>query len=270
MTPTGSGIEPELRAAIDGLYDTFAGYRRPGSFRGCACCWPGEPAGRDDGQVVVVAPGGDRPLRELTAEELADVAGSAPPPTDALAVVRHYLPRVLEVAVGDGFGWPDIEVVFGRLAHPPALDGQVWTEWPAPEQDAIRRFLHAFWVHRLATPDDDDAGEVTHPVDDALCAIGRIDPDIAWYLQRWLRFDTPAAALHFHRFVIENAAPLRRGRLLDAHWSTDDPPAPENQRRVVAWVRAPATKDAVAAAADRARTPAEREALEEAYLRWLD
>jgi hypothetical protein len=39
---------------------------------------------------------------------------------------------------------------------------------------------------------------------------------------------------------------------------------------VLAWLREPATKDAIAAAADRARTPAEREALEESYLRWLD
>jgi hypothetical protein len=275
MTSTGSesgaDTEAELQAAIDGLYDAFAGHRRPGSFLGCACCWSGEPTGPGDGQVVVAAPGGDRPLRELTADELADLVTETPPGTNALAVLRHYLPRLFEIVAGDdGFGWPDLEIVVGRLAQRHALDGTVWTEWPAPEQGAIRRFLHALWSHRLATPDDDDPGSVAHLVDDTLCAIGRVDPDIDGYLDEWLRFATPAAALHLHRFLIENAAPLHRGRLLDAHWSTDVPPAPENQRRVMAWLRSPGTKDAVAAAADRARTPAEREALEESYLRWLD
>ena len=219
--------------------------------------------------MVVEAPGGDRPLRELMAAEVWNVAGEVPPMAGALEMTKHYLPRVLEIAVGEGFGWPDVEVVVGRLVYRPALDGQVWTEWPGPEQDAIRRFLHALWLHRLAKPDD-PAGGVEHLVDDTLCAIGLVDADIDWYLEAWLRFDEPAAALHLHRFLIENAAPLRRGRLLDAHWATATPPAPENRQRVVAWVRSPATKDAVAAAADRARMPAEREALEESYLRWLD
>ena len=269
MTSTGtdgSDTEAALQAAIDGLYEAFADHRRPGSFRACACCWPGEPIEGDDGEVAVPAPGGDRPLRELAAVELGKVAGEVPPTTGSLAVVQHYLPRILEIVAGEGFGWPDREVVLGRLAHRPALDGQVWTNWPAAEHEAVRRFLHALWLHRLATPDDG----IEHLVDETLCGIGLADPDIDWYLDTWLRFDEPAAAPHLQRFLIENAAHLRRGRLLDAHWSSATPPAPENRQRVVAWVRSPATKDAVAAAAEQARTPAEREALEESYLRWLD
>lgn len=260
--PLRAGPPADLQAAIDGLYTTFAPYRRPRSLRGCACCWSGEPVG-DGAEVVVAPPGGDRPLRDVAAGELAALAGAEVPPTaGALEAMRHYLPRILEIAAGPGFGWPDREIVLGRLADRPALDGQVWTMWPVPERDAVRRFLHALWLDRLATPAE-------HAVDEVLCGIGLADPDIEWYLTAWLRFDEPAAALHLHRFLVDNAAALARGRLLAAHWATAAPPAPENRRRVVEWLRSPATGVAVAAAADRARTPAEREALEEAYLRWL-
>lgn len=71
------------------------------------------------------------------------------------------------------------------------------------------------------------------------------------------------------RFLVTNALALRRGRLADAYWATDIAPAPANRERVVAWVRAPATRDAVVDAAERARTPAERAALETSHLRWL-
>jgi hypothetical protein len=232
----------------------------------CACCWPGEPVPDDAANVVVPAPGGDRPLRALTADELGNVAGEVLTTAGSLDVVRHYLPRILEIAAGGGFDWPDLEVVFGRLTYGPLIGGPSWTGWPAPEQDAVRRFLHAFWRERLATAgdvDDDGAGE-------ALCAVGLVDPDIEWYLDTWLRFDHPHAAGNLQRFLILNASARHRGRLSDVFWSTDNPPAPENLRRVVAWTRAPATRDAVARAADRARTAAERESLEEIYLRWLD
>jgi hypothetical protein len=265
-TPTEIETQAELRAAIDGLYTAFAGYPRPGSFEACACCWPGEPVPGDAARVVVPAPGGDRPLRQLTADELGFLAGKVLTTGGTLDVLRHYLPRLLELVVGEGFAWPDLEAVFGRLAYGPLIGGPSWTGWPAPEQDAVRRFLHAFWPQRLATGrdvDDDGAGE-------ALCAIGLVDPDIGWYLDKWLRFDHPHAAGNLQRFLILNASARHRGRLSDAFWSTDRAPAPENQRRVVAWTRAPATRDAVAAAADRARTPAERDALDEIYLRWLD
>jgi hypothetical protein len=267
MTDTGTPAETALHGAIDGLYDAFAHHRRPGSFLGCACCWvgePDEPDERDDGQVVVVAPGGDRPLRELTPDELSAIAAEVPLTGGTVELLQHYLPRLLEIAAGEGFGWPDREIVFGRLAY----GEQPWTAWPDAEQDAVRRFLQAFWHHRLATDPGEKVG-YDDPAGDALCAIGLVDAEIDGYLATWLRFDEPAAGVLLERFLVTNALALRRGRLADAHWATDVPPAPANRDRVVAWVRSPATRDAVVAAAERARTPAERAALEDSYLRWL-
>jgi hypothetical protein len=241
MSESETDTETELHDAIDGLYDAFARYPHP-------------------------AAGGDRPLRELAADEVEKLAGELLTGTSPLAGFMHYLPRMLEIAVGEGFGWPDLEVVFGRLGYGPFVGAAPWTAWPGPERDAVRRFLHAFWRRRLATEGD----VVDDVAGDALCAVGLVDPDIDWYLDTWLRFDDPAAAGNLQHFLILNASARGRGRLSDAFWAEDRPPAPDNLRRIVAWTKAPATKDAVAAAADRARTPAEREALEEVYLRWLD
>ena len=90
----------ELEDAINGLYATFRAYRRPGSFAGCSCCWEGTPIEGGGGTVAVVSPGGNRPLRDLASDELAQVAHEVPTQGGTLELQKHYLPRVLEVAAG--------------------------------------------------------------------------------------------------------------------------------------------------------------------------
>jgi len=236
----------ELQTAIDTLYTAFAGYIRPPTFVGCVCCWDG-PELPDGHSRAVPSPGGSRPLRSLNAPELADVASQVPHLGGSIELLKHYLPRILEICgVGGGFEWPDFEVVAGHLP----------TTGPDHEIAAIRGFLRALWRDRLTADVD------TWAVDEALCAAGLADPDIDWYLATWLRFEHVNAAAHLERL-------LAGGAFANAFWDTDRPPAPENRQRVVAWTQAESTLAAVAAAADRARTPAERESLEECYLRWL-
>jgi hypothetical protein len=54
----------------------------------------------------------------------------------------------------------------------------------------------------------------------------------------------------------------------DAYWE-HSAPADQNLAKVVGWAKADSTRKAVAAAAERSRTPEETNALEECYLRWL-
>ena len=61
---------------------------------------------------------------------------------------------------------------------------------------------------------------------------------------------------------------MTRGRLWNAYWE-HSAPADQNLAKVVAWARADSTREAVAAAAERSRTPEETDALEECYRRWL-
>lgn len=258
----------DLAVAVDGLYRAFESYSRPQWFEGCECCWDGDPIDDpgvhgDRGRVRVTAPGESRPLRELKASELADIAAEVPLTAGTLDVLKHYLPRILEIAVTQGFEWLALEVVFQRLNDGADAGSEPWTQWPDGERRALRSSFRALWVDRLETVDDDGSA-----VDRALCAIGSVEPDVDWYLAEWLRFEHPRAAENLLHFLQLNAHDMSRGRLGNVYWE-HSPPAGENLARVVAWARADATRDAVAAAAERSRTPEEAWALEECYLRWL-
>ena len=254
-----------MKAAIEGLYTVFAGYTRPPTFVGCVCCWEGVELPDGQGRKVR-SPGGPAPLRALNAKELADLASQVPHLGGDTNLLKHYLPRVLEIAtVGGGFDWPDLEVIVGHFAYRHVDDPEIvpWSAWPERERLAVQRFLRALWRDSLT------AEAETLAVDVALCAAGLVDDDIDWYLDAWLRFEHPNAAGHLERFLMDNVQYLPRNRLANAYWNTDTPPAAENRSRIAAWSKAQSTLMAVANAADHARTPAEREALEECYLRWL-
>jgi hypothetical protein len=195
-------------------------------------------------------------VRSLAADELEEVAAQLPLLGGTVEVYKHYLPRVLELAAAGAFDYPDFEIVASNLNYLGP-----WTDWPAAEAEAIRDFLHAYWRDRLA-------GRPCR-IGEALAAVAAADPDIDHYLDAWLAFETPAAATNLERWLGDNSHELARGRLADDFYGADHNPGEANEQRVLAWVRDPATRDAVAAAADRARTTAEREALEECYLRWL-
>jgi hypothetical protein len=235
-------VDPELAAAIDGLYSAFRDYDRPATFEACPCCW-----GAEDG--IVPSPGGDRPLQALTAQELEDVASQMPGLGGDIATYKHYLPRLYEIAVTDGFDLPEFPELVARIN-----DGRdpdfCWSRWPESEQGAIRRFFHAVWRDRLASPPD---------IDGLLLGFIEADPDVDWYLAEWLRFESPTAAGHLEDFL---AGTLSSWVMKPSRRRNADP-------RLVAWITSSATKAAVEAAADHARTPAERDALAEAYLRWL-
>ncbi|HEX2039568.1 MAG TPA: hypothetical protein VHF47_07530 [Acidimicrobiales bacterium] len=219
-----------LDEAIEDLYVAFARYERPTWLVGCDCCWEGEPSDDRPGYVRVCPPGGTQPLREVCFEELEQLATDA---TGDDAGRLHYVPRILELLAADSFDEP--AVVLDRLVD-------------TPEKKAIGRFLDAWWDDVLTrAPGDDRAGQ-------ALEAIERIDPDAEPKLARWAAFPHPNAAGHLLDFLERRAVPLALGKL-DA--------------RLAAWVRSEPLRSAVAVAADRARTPAEREALDELWLRWL-
>jgi hypothetical protein len=264
-------VRSDLTEAIDGLYEVFERYPRT-SFDGCFCCWGGTPGAvplpdNDTQSVVrVPPPGGTRPLRELTADDLSDVAAEVPLTAGTFDVLRHYLPRILELAAADAFDWPDLEILIGHLAYDDeGGDAVPWLEWSADEQGAIRRYLHALWHERLEEADD----EWADPVDSTLTAVALIEPSITWYLDEWLTFRAPSYAVNLERWLQANLNYLRRARLRNAFWDREEALAATNADAVVEWARSTSTLDAVRRAADRARTSAERDALEECYLRWL-
>ena len=184
----------------------------------------------DDGRVRVAAPGAGRPLQKVGADELRQLATDATGDDEARV---PYIPRILELLAEDAFEEP------GRVVD--RLVG-------APEQEAIRRFLDAWWHDILTRPVGEDRAGT------ALDAVARLDPDVGPKLAQWAAFSHPNAAAHLLDFCRHTAVALSRGKV----------PEP-----VASWLRSEALRTTVAAAADRARTPEERAALEELWLRWL-
>jgi hypothetical protein len=54
---------------------------------------------------------------------------------------RYFAPRLLELSTAGALVWPDIEIVFTKLAQ------AGWREWP--ERRAVAEFMAAFWSGTL-------------------------------------------------------------------------------------------------------------------------
>ncbi|MFI5493994.1 hypothetical protein [Actinoplanes sp. NPDC051859] len=81
-----------LPAAIDTLYDAFADYRRPSSLDYCECCF------EEEERRAVLA---TVPVRELPAATLRRYAANVLLTVGGVDDFRYFLPRILEIAVGE-------------------------------------------------------------------------------------------------------------------------------------------------------------------------
>jgi hypothetical protein len=207
------------------LYAAFAGVPRPARVEGCPCC-----VGPDEDRPLL-----DRPLRDLSAEDLTRYGAKALNTWGGPEDFRYFAPRLLELAAEDAFAWPDTEIVFLKLAQ------AGWKDWP--QRDAVEAFLRAFWTRTLER----------HPAKPAIgtvvCAIGGTATDLAPYLDEWGRLGSAAAIRHLHEFATGELI-RRRGapKLLSSYWDTAGRP----YRQVIGWLTGGPAGAAVGAAFDRA------------------
>ncbi|MET8149635.1 hypothetical protein ACIBSW_23825 [Actinoplanes sp. NPDC049668] len=210
-------MSESLAAAINSLYAVFARVPRPSSIEYCQCCFTPE-----DERAVLT----DMPVRQLPADALRPYAADVMLTVGGVADFRYFLPRLLEIACGEGFSWPDLESVVGRLRF------AGWRSWQDDERDAVRDFLAALWANALAgDPDQED-------VDTILCAIGNAEDDLKPYLTEWASALTrptagPAAAAQL-RSLLDGGYRSDRGkrRLTNAFWEDRDHQA----EQVIAWL----------------------------------
>lgn len=82
-----------------------------------------------------------------------------------IADFRYFLPRMLHIAIGEGFGWPDLASLAGRLRR------AEWHTWPEHQRRAITALFGVVWENALrqGSPEPD--------VDEILCAIGNAGLD---------------------------------------------------------------------------------------------
>jgi hypothetical protein len=207
-------MKPPIQQGIESLYAAFATVPRPRHIAGCACCV-------DEKGVDVLL---SKPLRELTPDELSAYAASVFLTVGSEADFRYFLPRILEIAVGEPGWWPDWEVV-GR-----ALADSRWQEWTASEKAAVVTLLDAEFAECCERKSPLNEGLDGSRIDGFLCCLSRSGLDIGPYLTRLA--SKPAAVLAMFDW---NSQHILQRRLTNQFWEDDHAGA----ARVLAWFYSP-------------------------------
>lgn len=230
--------QTQLDDAIERVYQAFARYPRPQRVEGCPCCVTSAHEERLR----------SHPLRKLPAESLTRYAFKALSTWGGVDDLRHYLPRILELVVTQQMNGINPQTVFGKLE----LGG--WTEWPAPQRDAIDALLSAWWTGAVLRADESVVEVLAsvlrtgRPLDELL-AIARVHA----------QSDAGARAS-----LLAIAVALGRNRTLDA-WVT-----PETSDAAAEWLGAharPLLERALAEDADPATRDMSGWALDALWLR---
>ncbi len=192
--PTLTTEEQVVAEAVETLYDVFSIYPLAQKVEGCPCCVSAE-----DEAVLHL-----RPLRRMTAEDLSRYAFKALSTWGDEDDLRHFLPRLLELAAELHNYDVDLEAITGKLEY-----GK-WKQWPEQEQLAIRGYLMALWHSALTQlPEEVLLG-------DCLGAIGQAEEDLTPYLALWQDTATDAAFTQLAIFF-DSQLDLHRGKL--TNWS---------------------------------------------------
>jgi hypothetical protein len=166
-----------------------------------------------------------RPLRELTAEDLSHFAHSALLTWGTAEDFKHFLPRLFECMVSaERFDFVDREVLLRKLAY-----GK-WNTWSQNEQAAVRRFMTAQWRAVLGSSVKEADAE------DWLCAVGQAEDDLTAYLTNWAEQAAPTACEHLAALLVnEGNRLLAKGKLSNPFWQERR----EQMNQVIMWLASP-------------------------------
>jgi hypothetical protein len=138
---------------------------------------------------------------------------------------KHFLPRLLELAIEHRDDFLDLAVVFGKLSY------ARWQTWPPQEFEAAERFLNAYWEYQL-NQDIDDPGD--DAIDTVLCAEANARDSVQSLLDMWLTCDLLSARNHLAAFVLLNANYLlQKQTLWNAFWNRES----KSHREVIGWLQ---------------------------------
>ena len=202
-----------MARAIAGLYDELGDGPLGRPLYGCEHC----------ADAVTLERWAVTPLRQLRAEELENYLYSAMTTIGDEEDFKHFVPRLFELAVGDG-GFLDI--TFEELGT--QLTRARWQEWPDRQRLRVRNALEALWKTLQADEYDESA------VDSIVCGIALAKFDMLALLTDWQKASAPISRANLKRFMEHNRDSLKeKRRLANAFW--DDSPA---QEVIVAdWLR---------------------------------
>jgi hypothetical protein len=209
----------QFQHLIDDCYEVFASYPPPRALNASPLRDP----------VAILKTLTSAPLRELTGEQLGAYAGWAMTTVGDAKDYRHFLPRILELAVSDA-RWHGLD--------PPIIAGKLnyggWQTWPQEEQAAIRDLFAEAWHYGLGQhPDESDPSGW-------LCGIAIIGGDLDAALEAWLSSASPNAVLQLAEFFRSNAEQFVRDRANRNFWDGAGDAAVERMRR---WLLSEAVLD---------------------------
>lgn len=205
---------PELQAALDAAYEVFAAYPRPAALEA--------PSHREP--EALLARLTSAPLRQLPCEAIGPYAGWAMTTVGDDRDYRHFLPRLLALAVQ------------GDCAHmgidPHALARKVlhggFRTWSRDERAAVVDVFEAAAGQAIGEALDQATPEPW------LMGLGELGVSVSPLLQAWLTADSVDAGLHLVEAVRSEAHASRRGGEARS--------LPEAQA-VRLWLRGPAVRE---------------------------
>jgi hypothetical protein len=206
-------VTGRLAGEIEALYEVFGRVPRPLRVEGCTHC-----VARDEDRPLLAGP-----VRELDPDVLQRYATEALLLWGDVPEFRYFLPRLLELGAEDGFtfGFPDPEIVFGKLGL------ARWTEWDDDERAVVRAFLTRWWETTVV---DDDPWPRAGTV---LCGLGRTGVDLIPFLEKWELLESAGAIFNLHEFVMQEMTwPASGPKLRNPFWEKES----AAYGQVVAWL----------------------------------
>lgn len=205
-----------IRLAIERSYAVFAAYRVPRSFAASPL---------QDGDKMF-RPLTGRPLSALSENDLGAYAFSALTTAGNDRDYRHFLPRILDLALR-----PNSQPGLSPVVIAGKLDYCGWRAWPSNEIDCIESFFALAWAFALSSPPD------LTEAPDWLAGIARAQMDLDGALKTWEVAKSQWAWLNLARFVLDRPKKFREtGFVCGGYWSEVDQAAVE---KVSLWLRSP-------------------------------
>lgn len=209
-----------VRLAIERSYAVFAVYPAPRSL---------EVSPLNDGDNMFRLLTG-QPLSALSGDDLGTYAFSALHTAGNDRDYRHFLPRILDLALR-----PNSQPGLSPAVIAGKLDYCGWRAWPSMEIDCIESFFALAWTFVLSSPPD--LTEAT----DWLAGMARARMEVGHALKTWESTKSQWAWLTLARFVLDRPKRFRdTGFICGGYWSEVDPVAIEE---ISLWLRSPSLAD---------------------------
>ena len=223
-------VQHHIGAALERAYAAFAREPRPTRLIVSPL--------RDAGKILETLTAA--PLRALTCDQIGPYSSWAITTVGDARDYRHFLPRILELAVSDPT-WLGAEpaVIASKLKL-----GD-WSAWGSEQRAAV---IGVFEAAMEAAPASDVG--IGLDAEAWLCGLTTLDIAPEPWLARWSAAPLPAAACQIVQLV--TVAVARDGSVSDGFWEEVDPVP---RATIAAWLASPATRDQLIVA--RAMIPEE-------------